>query len=1604
MKIFKRVKVSSVAFLLIVSLLICSLPILSASSLSDHLVITENGVQIAETTVRPAVNRTLSVDLSKCGAESCQWQLYSAQAQVWVNINGKTQKDIEVSYAMLQNIQCDGAANIRCVAQAKDGTVLSSSAVKINLGDQLETPEEEQKTSALSVNTPARALKLGAAPEKALAYTVTITYVYDTPNDTHLDKTAAYQPYIVTVLNEEDFTKEVKINVEPRPIKGFDTYVLYPGAQDYVKSNVVKTTFTDLSENKVIKVAYRPGVVNYAYKVFFQNTTNDEYTEVPSLAGTMQGEALTETDNTAVVNKIVATGKTAGLRVLPSEKQIISADGSTIVRIYFDRLYYLMFFDLDAGGFGTDAVYAKFDQSVKVKDPTRPGYVFQGWSKTKDRATVDVADISSSDYIEFKVPVAQTVGETGVKATYYFAVWATTYANYTVIYWLENADDYNYVYGGSSVGQAYSNTRISGKDAPAFAGEDASHFTYFDARSDQNVLVEGDGSTILNVYYVRKMNTIEYHWNGHVSPAHTHDAVNAANTNNFTSKFTTNGCYMQDCDVKETHTHTAECLACGLTEHTHTAACCGLEVHAHTDACAGTCVHTSHTKACYGISETATAVSLSADSEPLKYFTQLGLQNGYIYLFEDDVLIGSTTYKYYLYFGGKWYRYQTNPTSSDYIKGTAIQTVECSDEGWLHATDTFYKYASQAICAHVHVDACYSCGKPAHDHTSGCNGENCAYGYEHAHTQNCYDCGYVNHVHTSACYRLVCNTVQSAAKNSTYAYSQAKYGADLGIAKDYAGNPVWKVDQVWAVESDGSPFYTSPPTIRENLYLYQKSSSGTAYIYYREKGTSTDIKPMFTFPDSGWSWTSEDNIEIPGFTYDSRSNSSGRYYLYYTRNSYTIEFSDGFSNVIHKTKVAYDKSFEAATQYVPADSDYPESLEAGAYRFEGWYLDPSFSPSSKFDMTQYGGKMPHHDFMVYAKWVPVKHTVRFFETAACTTPIAKTLNPESQWVDFVQPSPVDHGGYIPNKNIPILQKAGLTFGGWFYYDSGVKTAFDPANMPIKKAIDLYPEWTSDVLVAYEVKYMLMKDDHGELVETDIELAAPTTGEMYVGNSRLFYAKGQPNWYPQYRPDSYFPLVASHNIEMSADASQNVYTFWYAEKTDPVHYIVNYRDAKTGELLPQSVTGTLDNPKISGTEDVVVYEVAPEIKGYLPDAFGKTLIVTYYEENNVLDFYYTPNTTHSYYHVKYLYQNVTRDGYTESRAVDYLEKKGDPIDAQALTDDGAITGFKFVPAKTVVNDAVTGKIPETVPESNCSITLYYDREAVNYVVKYLDESGKPLAKEETKSSYYGLTVNETAKSIDGYQPTAPTKELKVTMTAADNVIIFTYTVGTAQIAYRRIVEGADGKYTVIDPADTTFALGTLSLSADTVSAFDGTPEGSTAIAGKGYQFLGWYVLDESGDITITTDKGDKKARLVKSSDYVTITGNKLVPTKNTAKTPALFEDATYYACFGQQFVDVTITRTNFNAKDDTEFIYHIVGGTTDLYVTVTKDRPTVTIKDVPVGDYTITEQTGWSWRYQGGSKNETITKENHSFTFNGAYQPSKWISAVKSIINKFLGSN
>ena len=179
----------------------------------------------------------------------------------------------------------------------------------------------------------------------------------------------------------------------------------------------------------------------------------------------------------------------------------------------------------------------------------------------------------------------------------------------------------------------------------------------------------------------------------------------------------------------------------------------------------------------------------------------------------------------------------------------------------------------------------------------------------------------------------------------------------------------------------------------------------------------------------------------------------------------------------------------------------------------------------------------------------------------------------------------------------------------------------------------------------------------------------------------------------------------------------------------------------------------------------------------------------------------------------------------------------------------------------------------------------------------------------------------------------------------------------------------------------------------MKVLSGAPSGSTPTASENYIFKGWY-----SDYECTTPVD---AAQVDSN-------NTFTPIKLNSQS---WTNATYYAKFEYALADLTIAKTGIEAADDDmTVVFNITGepntNTANYKMTVTVDKASgwkAVINNLPVGKYTVTEDTNWSWRYTPDSTSKEITlivKTENTVTFKNSKSNDHWLDSNTSVDNVF----
>ena len=307
-------------------------------------------------------------------------------------------------------------------------------------------------------------------------WTVTIDYVYAASSKFAGQRVAV--PYIAEIADGDTFDDD-KIATSPNCV-GYTPN----------QASINLSTLGEITADVHLKVEYSPAQVSYTVRHYLQNVADDDYTWADTTMATGYTEALT--------SDAVAKNYT-GFTALPHYHEEIAADSSTMIDIYYDREYYLMSFNLD-GGHGVDPIYARYGTPISVGTPYRAGWTFDKWDNT----------IPSTMPAEDRTYTASWIADpNGV--------------TYTIAYWLEDANDagkYNFwestqltgTAGNTVQGETYKDyTKYLDTTTVNAMDTYEKRYSYYD-HADTDVVIKGDGSTVVNVYYNRNEYTLKFYY------------------------------------------------------------------------------------------------------------------------------------------------------------------------------------------------------------------------------------------------------------------------------------------------------------------------------------------------------------------------------------------------------------------------------------------------------------------------------------------------------------------------------------------------------------------------------------------------------------------------------------------------------------------------------------------------------------------------------------------------------------------------------------------------------------------------------------------------------------------------------------------------------------------------------------------------------------------------------------------------------------------------------------------------------------------------------------------------------------------------------------
>ena len=833
------------------------------------------------------------------------------------------------------------------------------------------------------------------------------------------------------------------------------------------------------------------------------------------------------------------------------------------------------------------------------------------------------------------------------------------------------------------------------------------------------------------------------------------------------------------------------------------------------------------------------------------------------------------------------------------------------------------------------------------------------------------DCKWL-HLHSDSCYKVI--------KTIT-----AKYQADIHgnfPIKDGNNTIWWKVPQgtetygnsseqrylgsIDTMPGENITFTKNDAESGAKIYYYVETINGAAgdttyggrnYKQYKvidlnySGSTSLTYREEF-HPITGFSQGDSDpELPVDGSVTMKKTN-----YLYYTRNSYSLKFYNYNDYVIGK---GGSVQYEAPLSSYYFEPEYPANLEKNAYVFDGWYTTAGCYEGSKADLNTM--TMPASDVILYAKWTPKTHTVKTYLTKV---EMDEGKAPTNTW------TAVPHGTAVTNPPADPVNGQ-YTFVGWFYIsDTGTEKAFD-FSMPVNRDLNLYAKWSSNTLMTYTIRYQLADGT---------EIATPTKGSALAGTTRTFDAKTGTQLYDDYQ-SGYFPQTSSHSltidIEGTAENGKNEFIFVYVPKAE-VNYTVRYLEKDTNTVL--------HDEKQAATRDAVITEKFVQINGYAPDAYQKRLVLSADEEQNVITFWYVKDNDHAPVQIIHWTQNIEGDGYTEySSSTDLNGIIGTMYTETPLE----LRGFQYNGTKSNASG--------TLSAEGLVLNLYYDRIEYPYEFRFLEQgTEKKLAEPATGSARYMAQVTQAAKTIPGYKLVSgipDNQDVRIAIedpanVASKNVKTFYYVEDTVNIKYEMV--GPTGSGTLDNYQDN--GIGVLT---GKIANTEDSLKGSAPTAADGFKFVGWF----------------KDAACEEPVDETWVVNNKLTPdkTKNygTDTNPAMgYEAATYYAKFEYDVADLTITKQGCeNIDENQSFLFDVTGPNGYSTRVVINGNGSVIIKGLKIGEYTVTEVTSWSWRYDAKSSSQSIKlqpAQTNAVNFVNSRSNHKWLGG-DAYSNNVFGS-
>lgn len=323
--------------------------------------------------------------------------------------------------------------------------------------------------------------------------------------------------------------------------------------------------------------------------------------------------------------------------------------------------------------------------------------------------------------------------------------------------------------------------------------------------------------------------------------------------------------------------------------------------------------------------------------------------------------------------------------------------------------------------------------------------------------------------------------------------------------------------------------------------------------------------------------------------------------------------------------------------------------------------------------------------------------------------------------------------------------------------------------------------------------------------------------------------------------------------------------------------------------------------------------------------------------------------------------------------------------------------EYYPEGTIDNDKTetgNGTVYTNVDLEN--LQSYLD---AGYVITKVEINGNDYSGDITKGLYitdYGESGN------DDYPIVVKITLRKKAITVRKNVTIE----GWDQLSDTERTELVNGYTATFELYDANNQVkGTTTLTVANVAS-DGTVSVLGEFSNASNLAYGTYTVKETSYTDLeryTLDSTEYNVGGTSTKDYATVTLSSSSPTASVTCTNN----------YNISVADLTITKSGVedvdhhagsdtNKEERQSTIFKVTGPNGYSQEVVICGNDSITIRDLPLGNYTVTEKTDWSWRYTPTSTQEIITlrADGATVTFANGRKQSLWLNGGAYCENTF----